>query len=108
MATTEHRDESAAPSGCRDPRLWAIAHELLTIHDDEGCDVCPRGAPCSLVVATAEAQDRAMRSFTERWSSGNDEYAGGRVHRGRLVGDSLVRRCLPVTLTTWLRRKRGR
>jgi hypothetical protein len=54
-------NEASAPYGCRDPRSWTAAAELLALHDVKGCSSCVRGMACSVVISAMEAQDRAMR-----------------------------------------------
>jgi len=107
MSANEAR-EYRAPLGCRDPKLWATAAELLAVHAAEvaSCVACRSGAPCTLLRSCVEAQERAMESFTTRWLRG-DDYLVARVF-GRAVGRAKVRQCAlrrPRRWVGWARRR---
>jgi hypothetical protein len=92
MSTYETR-EHRAPLGCRDPKLWAVAENLLAVHSAEvaACVACRNGVPCTVLRSCVEAQDQAMASFPTRRLSG-EEHAAGQV-RHRAVGRARVRQC---------------
>jgi hypothetical protein len=99
----------SAPRGCRDPKLWATAEQLLAVHNAEvaACVACCNGAPCTVLRSCVEAQDRAMQPFTTRWLRGED-YLLARVHE-RAVGRAKVRQCttrspLASRWDRWMRR----
>jgi hypothetical protein len=110
MSADEAR-EYQAPRGCRDPKLWATAENLLAVHNAEvaACVACRDGGPCTLVRSCVEAQDRAMQPFTIRWL--RDDYLGGRFHE-RAVGRAKVRQCGASERRSrrwwpgWMRRRR--
>jgi hypothetical protein len=73
--------EDRAPVGCRDPKLWATAEDLLAVHNAEvaACVACQDGARCTLLWSCFEAMDRAMEPFATRWLRG-DDYLVSRVY----------------------------
>jgi hypothetical protein len=54
--------QPAPPPGCRDPRLWSEAHELIVQHAPRSgrCPVCSTAWPCRIVDVAEDAKRRAM------------------------------------------------
>jgi hypothetical protein len=101
--SADEAPEYQAPLGCRDPKLWATAEQLLAVHNAEvaACVACRNGVPCTLLRSCTEAQDRAMEP---------DDYPVGRVY-GRAVGRASVRQCTTRRPRAswwagWVRRRR--
>jgi hypothetical protein len=78
--------DPSVPDGCRDPRLWLAAAELLAGHDAESCVSCRRGVPCTVLSSAADAQSRAMRAAPEqRVIARTPVQRGSRRGRGSLA-----------------------
>lgn len=75
------------PAGCRDPRLWITAAELLVRHSAEAalCPACGAEAPCLVRTSCQEAMARAMDAAAARWVSA-DDYLSAYVHRHDVSG----------------------
>jgi hypothetical protein len=88
------------PRGCRDPRLWETAAQLLAVHNTDRCLACELGGPCTVLSSAVEAQARAMQQATPRPPVGANSYPTSQMRR-QAVGRAEVRH---GECGTWRRR----